>query len=424
MLMFGMLGLLLVLILMGMPLVFALSVATATYLLAVDVSLSLLPQRMTAAIDSFIILAIPLFYLAGELMNACKVTDRIVAMARVLIGHVHGALAQVNILASMLFAGVSGSATADTAALGTVMIPAMTREGYDADFSAAVTVASAMVGPIIPPSIVLVIYGVLADQSIGKLLLAGIVPGVIIGGTQMVFTYVLARRRGYPRYPRASGAEMASATYRGTPAVLMPVIIIAGILSGTFTPTEAASMAVLYGLVLGVLVYRNVSAADLWSALLRVCLGSTRVLIILAAASAFSWIVILEEVPQTIVRTMLGLTSSPSVVLALLIVLLLVAGTFMVASSALVILTPILVPVAESFGIDPIHFGVLMVFVLIVGGGTPPVGVLLYVAQDISGVPFSRLVRAMLPFYVPLGLAILIIAMFPQLTLYIPSKIF
>ena len=245
--MFGMLGVLLVLILLGMPLVFALGATTLGYLLMVDVSLSLLPQRMTSAIDSFVILAIPLFYLAGELMNACKVTDRIVDLARVLMGHVHGALAHVNILASMLFAGVSGSATADTAALGTVLIPAMKREGYDADFSAAVTVASAMVGPIIPPSIVLVIYGVLADQSIGKLLVAGIVPGFIIGGTQIAFTYVLARRRGYPRYPRASLPEMGAAVYRGLPAILMPVIIVAGILSGAFTPTEAASMAVLYG---------------------------------------------------------------------------------------------------------------------------------------------------------------------------------
>ena len=210
------LALLVLLLLTGLPLVFAMGTASIAYLFLADISLSMMTQRMTTAVDSFLILAIPFFYLAGELMNACKLTDRIIAMARAFVGHIHGGLAQVNIFASMIFAGMSGSATADTAALGSVLIPSMKREGYHANFSAAVTVASAMVGPIIPPSIGMVIYGALADVSIGRLLLAGILPGVTIIIVQMIFTWFLARRRGYPRYPRAGLPELARASWRGS----------------------------------------------------------------------------------------------------------------------------------------------------------------------------------------------------------------
>lgn len=420
----AMLVLLIVFLLMGMPLFFAMGAVSATYLYFADISFSILTQRMTSAVDSFLILAIPFFYLAGELMNACRLTDRIVTMSKAFVGHIHGGLAQVNIFASMLFAGMSGSATADTAALGSVLIPAMKKEGYPAPFSAAVTVASAMVGPIIPPSVALVIYGALADVSIGRLLLAGIVPGVLIILVQMVFTYVLARARGYPRYRRASLGEAARATFHGLPALLFPVIIVFGILSGVFTPTEAAAVAVLYGLILGVAVYRNVSAGTLWNTVLTVAWGSTRILIIVAAASAFSWIMVREQVPQGIASALGTFTQQPIVVLFVMIALLLAVGLFMVASSAEIVLTPILVPVVVSFGIDPVHFGILMVFVLIIGGGTPPVGVLLFVAQDIAEIPFSQMVRAMLPYYIPLFTAVLLIALFPQLSLWLPNLVF
>jgi tripartite ATP-independent transporter DctM subunit len=384
----------------------------------------MLTQRMTARLDSFLILAIPFFYLAGELMNACKLTERSVALARACVGHIHGGLAQVNIFASMIFAGMSGSATADTAALGSVLIPAMKKEGYPADFSAAVTVASAMVGPIIPPSIAMVIYGALANVSVGRMLLAGLVPGIVIILVQLVFTWFLARRRGYPRYPRATMGEVATATSRGAAAIVFPFIIVGGILSGVFTPTEAAAAAVLYGLLLSVLVYRTVRAGELWSALLKVAWGSTRVLNIVAAASVFSWIMVREEVPQAIAGFLGSVTDSPLVILAIMTVFLLLVGLFMVASSAEIVLTPILVPVVMSFGIDPVHFGVLMVFVLIIGGGTPPVGVLLFIAQDIAGVSFGQMVRAMLPYYVPLFIAVAIIALVPEISLWLPNLAF
>jgi tripartite ATP-independent transporter DctM subunit len=419
-----MMVLLVLLIGTGLPLFYALGTVSAVYLFAADISFAMLTQRMTARLDSFLILAIPFFYLAGELMNACKLTERIVALARACVGHIHGGLAQVNIFASMIFAGMSGSATADTAALGSVLIPALKKEGYPADFSAAVTVASAMVGPIIPPSIAMVIYGALANVSVGRMLLAGLVPGIVIILVQMVFTWFLARRRGYPRYPRATMGEVATATSRGAAAIVFPFIIVGGILSGVFTPTEAAAAAVLYGLLLSVLVYRNVRAGELWSALLKVAWGSTRVLIIVAAASVFSWIMVREEVPQAIAGFLGGVTDSPLVILAIMTVFLLLVGLFMVASSAEIVLTPILVPVVMSFGIDPVHFGVLMVFVLIIGGGTPPVGVLLFIAQDIAGISFGQMVRAMLPYYVPLLIAVAIIALVPEISLWLPNLAF
>lgn len=418
------LAILVALLLFGMPLVFAMGISSLCYLVFADVSIAMMTQRMTTAVNSFLILAIPFFYLAGELMNACRLTEKIVEMARAFVGHIHGGLAQVNIFASMIFAGMSGSATADTAALGSVMIPAMKKEGYPADFSAAVTVASAMVGPIIPPSIGMVIYGALADVSIGRLLLAGIAPGVTIIIVQMIFTWFLARKRGYPRYPRATVPEMARATWKGSPALFFPMIIVGGILSGVFTPTEAAAVAVLYGLILGVFVYRNVGYREFWATLQKVSWGSIRVLIIIAVASTFSWIMVREQVPQEIAGYLGGITESPAIVLTVMIILLLLIGLFMIASSAEIVLTPILVPVIMSFGIDPVHFGVLMIFCLIIGGGTPPVGVLLFIAQDIAEIPFSRMVRAMLPYYIPLFAAVVIIAAFPQLSLWIPNMVF
>lgn len=424
MLISAVLVLLVSLMLIGMPIVFAMGTTTLAYLWIADISLSILPQRMTNAVNSFLILAIPLFYLAGELMNACRLTDRIVALAKALVGHFHGGLAQVTILSGMIFAGISGSATAETAALGSVLIPAMKKEGYDPAFAAAVTVCSAMIGPIIPPSIALVIYGAIANVSIGKLLLAGIIPGIVIGLAEMVFVYAVARRHGYPRFKRARMGEIAVATWRGMAAVLFPVIIAGGILSGIFTPTEAAGVSVLYALGLGFFVYRSLSIREAWQTFQRVSFASGRVLIIIAVAAAFSWVVGREQVPQAIVGYMVGFTDNANVVLAIIIVLLLIVGLFMIESAALIVLTPILVPVVVQFGIDPVHFGVLMVLVLIIGGGTPPVGVLLFVAQDIAQISFARLIRAIFPFYIPLVAATVLIAYVPWLTLYVPNLIF
>ncbi len=415
--------LLLVLLLMGLPLVFAIGTASMVYFYATGINLALLTQRMTVSVDSFLILAIPFFFLAGELMNACKLTDRIIGLAKALVGHIHGGLAQVNIFASLIFSGMSGSPTADTTALGSVLIPAMKKEGYPAPFSAAVTVASSMVGPMIPPSVALVIYGTLANVSIGRLLLAGILPGFVIIATQMAFTYFYARAKEFPRYPRATLPEMGTAIYRGGPAILFPVIIVAGILFGVFSPTEAAAVAVLYGLVLG-LFYKNVGLRDIWRAVQNTALGTARILSIIAVASAFSWIMVREQVPNAIAGAIATISQDPVIALFVIVAMLLVVGLLMVASSAEIVLTPILVPVILQFGIDPVHFGVLLVFSLIIGGGTPPVGVLMFIAQDIARISHGEMVRAMLPFYIPLFTALVLLVLFPQISLILPNLVF
>lgn len=423
MLTISIIGLLLVLLFMGLPLVFAIGASSMVYFFFADINLALLTQRMTASINSFLILAIPFFFLAGELMNACKLTDRIIALAKALVGHIHGGLAQVNIFASLIFSGMSGSPTADTTALGSVLIPAMKKEGYPAPFSAAVTVASSMVGPMIPPSVALVIYGTLANVSIGRLLLAGILPGFVIIGTQMLFTYFYARKRNFPRYERATLPELATAIKGGGPAILFPVIIVAGILFGIFSPTEAAAVAVLYGLLLS-LFYRNVKAADIWGAIQNTALGTARILSIIAVASAFSWIMVREQVPLAIADGISTISENPVIALFVIVAMLLGVGLLMVASSAEIVLTPILVPVILQFGIDPVHFGVLMVFSLIIGGATPPVGVLMFIAQDIAKISHGQMVKAMLPFYIPLFTAVVLLVLFPQISLFIPNLVF
>jgi tripartite ATP-independent transporter DctM subunit len=323
----------------------------------------------------------------------------------------------------MIFSGMSGSATADTTALGSVLIPAMKKEGYPAPFSAAVTVASALVGPMIPPSVALVIYGTLANVSIGRLLVAGIIPGVVIILSQMVFTYFIARKRGYPRYERASICEIGNSIVEGGPALLFPVIIVGGILLGMFSPTEAAAVAVLYGLVLG-LLYRHMNLRQLGKVLVDVGLGSCRILLIVAASAAFSWVMVRENVPQSIGIGISTISSEPIIVLAIILLVLVLVGLFMVASSAEIVLTPILVPVVMQFGIDPVHFGVLMVFTLIIGGATPPVGILMFIAQDIAKISHAQMVRAMIPFYIPLFFAVILLAAFPQITLFLPNIVF
>lgn len=419
-----MLGLMVALLMAGLPVAFAMGAISALYLFVADIDIGMLTQRSTAAVNSFLILAIPFFYLAGELMNACKLTDRVIALARAMVGHFRGGLAQINILSSMIFAGMSGSATADVAALGSILIPSMKREGYPAGFAAAVTTASAIVGPIIPPSTAMIIYAALADVSAGRMLLAGILPGVTIILVQMVFAWIMATRHDFPRYPRATLCEAAAAARGGLPAVLLPGIIVGGILTGVFTPTEAAAVAVLYGLLLGMVVYRNVSIAQAGALFVHVGLASARILFIVAIASAFSWVMLREQVPQTLAAALAGISTDPNVIMAIMIVFLLAVGMFMVASSAEIVLAPILAPVVASFGIDPVHFGVLMVFVLIVGGGTPPVGVLMFIAQDIARIGFGEMLRAMLPWYIPLAAAILLIAYIPGISLLIPDLVF
>lgn len=412
---------LIVLMLLGMPIAYSLGIASAGYMLATGTSLAMVVQRMVSGANSFTMLAIPFFFMAGELMNISGVTDKIINMAKALVGHMKGGLAQVNIVASVFFAGVSGSATADTAALGSALIPAMVKEGYDLDFSAAITVASSCVGPIIPPSITLVLYGILSGADVAHLLIAGVVPGIVIAATQMVYTHFYAVKMDYPSYPKATPKQMGHALTTGFSALMMPIIIIGGTMTGVFTPTESAAIAVLYGIILGFFVYRNIKPKQFYESLKRVGVASMNNTFILAAASCFSWVLTMSKAPDMLVRVILGISDNKIVLTFLILGLLLLIGFFMQASQALIVLTPILLPVARAIGIDEVHFGLIMVVTLTFGGCTPPVGSMLFVVNSITGMGFARLSKAMLPLYLPLILAILLITFVPQISLFLPT---
>ncbi len=412
---------LLVLMLSGMPIAYSLGIASAGYMLMSGTSLAMMAQRMVNGANSFTMLAIPFFFMAGELMNISGVTDKIINMAKALVGHFKGGLAQVNIVASVFFAGVSGSATADTAALGSTLIPKMVEEGYDLDFSAAITVASSCVGPIIPPSITLVLYGILAGEDVGKLLIAGIVPGVIVALFQMVYTHFYAVKMDYPSYPKATPREMGKAMTGGFSALMMPIIIIGGTLSGVFTPTESAAVAVLYGIIIGFFIYRNLKVPQFYESLKRVGVQSMNNMFILAAAACFSWVLTITKAADVLVNLMLGISTNKYVVMLMILALLMFIGFFMQASQALVVLTPMLLPVIKAVGIDPIHFGIVMVVALTFGGCTPPVGSMLFVVNSITKMGFARLTKAMVPLYIPLLGALLVIAFVPQFSLFLPG---
>lgn len=412
---------LLVLMLSGMPIAYSLGIASAGYMLMSGTSLAMMAQRMVNGANSFTMLAIPFFFMAGELMNISGVTDKIINMAKALVGHFKGGLAQVNIVASVFFAGVSGSATADTAALGSTLIPKMVEEGYDLDFAAAITVASSCVGPIIPPSITLVLYGILAGEDVGKLLIAGIVPGIIIALFQMVYTHFYAVKMDYPSYPKATPREMGKAVTSGFSALMMPIIIIGGTLSGVFTPTESAAVAVLYGIIIGFFIYRNLKVPQFYESLKRVGVQSMNNMFILAAAACFSWVLTITKAADVLVNLMLGISTNKYIVMLMILALLMFIGFFMQASQALVVLTPMLLPVIKAVGISPIHFGIVMVVALTFGGCTPPVGSMLFVVNSITKMGFARLTKAMVPLYIPLLGALLVIAFVPQLSMFLPG---
>lgn len=412
---------LVVMMLLGVPVAFSLGIASAGYMAATGTSLAMVVQRMVNGANSFAMLAIPFFFMAGELMNISGVTDKIIKLAKVLVGHMKGGLAQVNIVASVFFAGISGSATADTAALGSALIPAMVKEDYDLDFSAAITVASSCVGPIIPPSITLVLYGILTRTDVGRLLIAGIVPGLVVAVTQMIYTHFHAVKMDYPSFPRATFKEMGHAVTHGLSALMMPIIIIGGTMSGVFTPTESAAIAVLYGVIIGFFVYKNITLSTFFKSLKKVGVSSMNNMLILAAASCFSWVLTMSKAPALLVKLMLGISSNKTVLTLLILALLIVIGFFMQASQALVVLAPILLPVAKAVGIDPVHFGLIMVVTLTFGGCTPPVGSMLFVVNSITKMGFARLTKAMLPLYLPLIIAIMLITFVPQLSLFLPN---
>jgi tripartite ATP-independent transporter DctM subunit len=381
------------------------------------------PQRLMAGADNFALLAVPFFVLAGNLMNTSGVTDRIYGFASAFFGHLRGGLGHVNVVGSIIFSGMSGSAVADAGGLGALEIKAMKDEGYPAEFAGALTAASCVVGPIIPPSIPLVLYAVIANVSIGRLFLGGILPGIVIGLSLMAYVWWVAGRRGFPRGRRFTWAERGRATARAILPLMTPVIIMGGMFGGIFTATEAAAVAALYALLLGTVVYRELG----WRQLLQVfreSFNTTAVIaFIVCAATLFNWVLARERVPQEVAALLLGLSDDPVVMLLLINLLLFFLGMFMEALAIMVLTVPVLLPLIQALGIDPVHFGLVLTLNLMIGLLTPPMGIGLFVVSRVGNIPFARLARAVVPFYVPLFVALLLITLVPQITLFLPDLV-
>ncbi|WP_415815479.1 TRAP transporter large permease [Mesobacillus thioparans] len=410
-----------ILIFLGVPVAFSLGLSSLFYLFLADIPLTIIPQKMFAGLNSFVLLCIPGFILAGNLMNAGGITDRIIKFANNLFGHIRGGLGLANVGSSMGFAGISGTALADTASIGAILIPAMKKEGYGAGFSAAVTASSSTVGPIIPPSLPMIIVGTLASVSIGDLFLAGALPGLMLGIGLMIPTYIISVKRNYPKGERKSLKVILESFMGSFWALFMTIIILWGILGGYFTPTEASIIAVIYALVIGIFVYKELPLKKIPGIMLSSMTTTASIMLLVGFANLFGWIMVSEQIPQLVADAILGISENPIVVILLINLLLLFVGTFMETIAALVILFPVLMPVAAQVGMDPVQFGVMMVLNLVIGLVTPPVGVCLFVASQIGKVSIGKAAKELIPF-IGVSLAVLLLVAFvPQVSLYLPS---
>lgn len=411
------------LLLTGTPIAFSLGITAVLVFLKMDapVLLKMVPLKFYSGIDMFALMAMPLFMMAGEIMNRIQVTHRLVELANVLIGNIRGALAHVNIMVSILFAGLTGAAVADTAALGTMLIPAMEKAGYPRSFSAAVTAASSIIGPIIPPSIIMVIYGSMMNVSIAGLFAAGIIPGFLVGVALMLLSARISSKRGYPKGERrATMKEMGLAFRRAIIPLLTPIIILGGILTGIFTPTEAAAVAVLYAMLIGFFVYRNFRLRDLPSVLLEMVRNSGSVFIILSAASILGWLLASEQVPELVGQQIMNLSSNKYTALLIINLILLIIGMFMDMTAVVIILGPILHPLAVSLGIHPLHFGIIMIVNVNIALMTPPLGACLFVACSISRISLEAISKEILPFIGAEAVVLILVTYIPAISMTIP----
>ncbi len=393
----------------GVPIAFVLGLTPLVVLVTQgETPLILVAQRIFTGMDSPVLMAVPFFILAGNIMSAGGMTGRLVRFCHILVGSFRGGLAYINVVISMIFAGITGAAVADTSAVGAILIPAMKKDGYDSDFSAAVTATSSTIGPVIPPSIPFILYGVLGEVSIASLFLAGFIPGVLLGLFQMGVVGYYAHRRGYPKSRRPSLREAVRVSVDAVLVLLMPLIILGGILTGVFTPTESACIAVFYALFIGLFVYRDIRLKDLPRIIIKTGATSSLVMLVIGTASIFSWLLASEEIPQLVTESILTLTQNKILILFLMNILLLIIGTFMELTASLIILAPVLLPLMLEIGVDPLHFGVILVLNLVIGLTTPPVGVCLFIACSIARTSLEKLSRAIIPFLLA-SIAVLII---------------
>ena len=406
----------------GVPIGVSLGASSLLYfVVSGDAPALVVAHRMVSGVDSFPLLAVPFFVLAGNLMNVTGVTERIFAFARACVGWMHGGLGHVNIGASVVFAGMSGAAVADAGGLGAMEIKAMRDADYDPEFAVGVTAASSTIGPIIPPSLPLVIYGVMSGASIGALFLAGILPGLIMAGALMAMVAWFARKRGYPKDQAFQLRHLGQSFLSAFLSLVSPAIIVGGIMFGIFTPTEAAVAACAYALALGAFVYRTLT----WEKLVRVSLETIEttsvVFIIVAGAAAFSWILVSNRVTEDIAVILLAISENPIIILLMINAIIFLIGFFMETIAAITILTPVLLPIAMKLNIDPVHFGIILILNLMIGLLTPPVGMVLYVLSKVSRVPFEKCVSGTLPFLIPLSIVLMLVTFIPALSLWLPS---
>ena len=417
-------GIFVLLLVTGVPIALALGIGGMAFLwLSGNGALMLaLPQRMMAGVDQFVLLTIPLFLLAGSLMNAGGITDRIVEFARVSVGHRRGGMSSVTVLSAGFFAGISGSANAEAAALGSILIPTMKKQGIPAAYAAALVGVASIVGPIIPPSITMIIYGVLSGTSIGQLFLAGVAPGFLLIAGFLIYAGWRARRDGFPVTERVPMRARAAASFRAVPALFLPVIIIVGIKGGIFTPTEAAAVAVAYALIVG-LAYRDLTPRRIWTALVSTAIVTSSILFITSMASIVAFVFTLEQVPTRITELLLSITDNKLAILLLLNIFLILLGMFLEPISILILTMPILLKLGALIGMDPVHFGAMVVLNVVIGMATPPVGIQLFIVSAASGEPLTRVIREALPLIGICLVVLAFVALIPSVTLFLPNAL-
>jgi tripartite ATP-independent transporter DctM subunit len=411
-----------VLMLLGIPISFAMGASVICSLLFFgwQDSLYILPTQILEGVDKPALVAVPFFILAGNLMNAVGMTDRIFTFATALVGHFRAGLAQVNVLSSMIFAGVSGSSSADMAGLGAVEVKAMRDRGYPPDFAAAITLASGIIGPIIPPSIALVVYAFLSGVSVGRLFLGGVVPGILVGLGLMTYNRLIAVRRGFPREPKASLSQVISSARDGILALIAPVIILTAITTGVTSATEAGVLACVYSLFVGLLL-RNLRFALIWKAITDTTIMTGVVMIIVGYSIAMGWVLTIEGIPAQLTSTFLAVTESKHVFIFLTIILVLILGCVIENVPLKLMLVPVLLPIVDQYGVDRVHFGLVLTLAVLMGHATPPMGLGLYILTSVSGVPFERIVIAVAPLLIPLFLVLMLITYIPELVLFLPD---
>jgi tripartite ATP-independent transporter DctM subunit len=409
------------LVLLNVPIGLGMIFVSMGYFYWSGLGLSFATQRMVDGLNSFPILAVPLFILAAAILNSAGITNHLFGFARALVGHIRGGLGHVNVLASLFFSGMSGSAMADAGGLGKMEIEAMRKAGYDDEFSGSITAASSMIGPLVPPSITMVLYGVISNTSIGKLFLGGIIPGVLCATSLMVMIYFYARKKDYPRDPFPKMNDIAVLFVKSLPALLTPIVIVGGIFSGWFSPTEAAAITVLYAIAIDLLFYRELTLKRLWDAIYETCITSSAIGTIIAGVGLLGWVLAREQAPQQIAQLFLSIADGPISFLIAVNLMIFVLGAFIESLVILLIVVPILVPIALGFGIDPVHFGIIVVLNLMISILTPPISMALFVVAQVGDIPFQKLAKAIIPWLIPPIIVLILVCVFPILATGLPS---